>query len=289
MIIWIIIVGVIVVWVAGYLGGWKFSRAEQAVDIDAKAMADMGARSENAIRDAMRRNPKSIFPASAWVDLAVAENNWPEALRRAHLFMAMFPKRPEGAAAVGRVLALSGRDEESDAFLESKLGQFKSQPALYIEYAENARRRGNLEEAGRRIQPALRKSPDAANAYLIAVSLCLSAGKFDEAEALLLEGEKAVGSGEGFFGPVPRAEIASHRKEWRQAAELWSEARMGQPTLPTCYFRGSAALRELGNLDAANDLITMGAEKFPDNPDIREEKERVARQVQERNESAAQA
>jgi tetratricopeptide (TPR) repeat protein len=280
MIIWIIVGGTFVVWLAGYFGGWRFIREQLLADTDAKAMADMGSVTENSIRDALRRHPKSIFPASAWVDLAVARNDWPEAMQRAELFRAMFPKRAEGVAAVAKVLALSGRAEESDAFIERNLKQFGSQPALHIQYAENARNRGDLGEAMRRIKPALQKSPQAINAYLIAVSLLISTEKFDAAEDLIREGEKAFGGTVPSFGLVPRAEIATYRKEWHRAAELWAEARMGQPGLSTCYFRGSRALREIGDLDAARDLIMMGADRFPENPDIREEKEMVLAELQ---------
>jgi predicted Zn-dependent protease len=286
MIIWIIVAGTLIVWLAGYFGGWKFIREQVLVDTDARAMADMGSITENSIRDALRRHPKSIFPASAWVDLAVARNDWPEALQRAELFRAMFPKRAEGVAAVAKVLALSGRTDESDAFVERNLKQFRSHPALHIQYAENARNRGDLGEAMTRIKPALQKSPQSINAYLIAISLLISMEKFDAAEDLIREGEKAFGEIAPSFSLVPRAEIASHRKEWRRAAELWAEARMGQPGLSTCYFRGSRALREIGELNAARDLIMMGAERFPENPDIREEKETVLAELQKQDKPA---
>jgi tetratricopeptide (TPR) repeat protein len=263
------------IWVIGYFGALRFSRSKWEGERDGKAMADLVATTENGIRDAMRRHPNSVKPAQEWVKLSLAAGDLPEAIRRAEIFVGMFPSRAEPIASLAEVLARSGRVAESDALLEKNMVRFRSSPWLHVAYAENSRRRRDGPETERRARPLVEKFPKLINTYVIGIWALTAQHKYDEAEALIKKGEKAIGKELGHFGKIPAAEIASARGDWRAAAPLWMEIRMSYPSHAQAYSGGSQAFRELGDLESAKDMIEAGVKRFPDDEAIRLEYGRV--------------
>jgi predicted Zn-dependent protease len=277
---WIVAAATLLLWVFGYFGAYRFSAAKVEKERDQRALADMGARTEHGIRDAMRRHPKSVTPARAWVDLCIEAGNWPEAMKRAEIFAKMFPSRAEPIACKAEVLARSGREAESDSLVEQNAKRFPSDPWILVAYAETAKRRGDAAETERRVRPVLARFPGLIQGYIIGIWALTAQGKYAEAEALIAMGDQKVDGGLKHFGKIPAAEIASARKDWRRAADRWMDVRVGFPGHSDAYAKGSEALRELGDLAAARDFIEVGIKRFPDNQPIRREYERIMAAVQ---------
>jgi tetratricopeptide (TPR) repeat protein len=272
---WIVAAVAILIWMVGYFGGFWHSAVNWEKERELKAISDMGSRTEHGIRDAMRRYPKSVTPARAWVDLSISERNWPEAMKRAEMFAKMFPSRAEPIVCIAEVLSRSDREAESNALLERNMKRFHSGPWILVAYADNPRRRGDAAETERRVKPLIERFPRLINGYIIGIWALTAQQKYAEAEALIAAGDLNVDGGLKQFGQIPAAEIASARKDWRRAADLWMGVRVGSPGHIDAYAKGSEALRELGDLEAARDFIDAGIKRYPDNRLIQREYERI--------------
>ncbi len=90
--------------------------------------------------------------------------------------------------------------------------------------------------------------------------------RFDEAEALLLEGREQLG--EHPACEVDLAWVATERKDWAVAIERWEGVRENRPDQVVGYLGGALALRESKRFDEAEGLLRNARERFPDNRQV---------------------
>ena len=96
----------------------------------------------------------------------------------------------------------------------------------------------------------------------------------DAAEALLEEGTRHLPGERALW--IERAHAAARRGDWPRAADCWESLRIHFPDLPLGYGAGATALRQAGQLDAAEALITAGLAKFHHDSELLFERARLA-------------
>src|SRR4051794_10431068 len=91
--------------------------------------------------------------------------------------------------------------------------------------------------------------------------------------ALLLQAAKLLRDP----GPlVEWALTAHHRRDWAEALKRWNAVRANFPDSGNAYSLGAAALRELGRLDEAEDLLRDAFERSPPDFSLFVERARIA-------------
>ena len=125
-------------------------------------------------------------------------------------------------------------------------------------------RRGEIEAALRLCDELRHTHPTHSEPWLTAATLLHASRRDDQAETLLAE---AVSR----FPADPRAGIefaraAERRREWREAARRWDNVRAQFPEQSAAYVHGAAMRRELGEFDAAQNVLNDACARFPNDP-----------------------
>jgi tetratricopeptide (TPR) repeat protein len=90
--------------------------------------------------------------------------------------------------------------------------------------------------------------------------------RFDEAEALLLEGREQLGDHPA--SEVDLAWVATERKDWAVAIERWEAVREKLPDQVVGYLGGARVLRESERLSEAETLLKEARERFPEHQQV---------------------
>ncbi len=113
-------------------------------------------------------------------------------------------------------------------------------------------------------------APEMPEAWYRASSLLIRAGRLDEAETLLLEGQAAFPAQTVFF--IDHGWVAHYRRDWPLAEQRWAEVRRRFPQNPAGYLYGSWDLRDSGRLEDAAALLAIAEELFPDDQSVLSER-----------------
>lgn len=131
-----------------------------------------------------------------------------------------------------------------------------------VERAREATQRRDWLEALCRWDAVRQRYPDDPWAHCQAGDALRSAGRLDEAEALLAAG--IVRFPDHRHIAVAHARTAVARHDWEAALARWEAIRTRFPDVPEAYRGGAEALRELGRADAAEALFADATVRFPD-------------------------
>ena len=130
-----------------------------------------------------------------------------------------------------------------------------------LEAAETCRSRGD-ERAALQILSELRTDfPDHSVPLLRAAAILSQARRFDEAEALLAEGAARFPGDAGFA--IESAWLAHRRGDFAAAMAAFARVREMLPNHPAGFTGAALALRERGELEAAEALLRDAIERFP--------------------------
>jgi tetratricopeptide (TPR) repeat protein len=108
---------------------------------------------------------------------------------------------------------------------------------------------------------AIVRYPHFARTARASLDVLLALKRFDEAEALVLEGRKREPVEPFYAGGYAR--VAESRGDLDEAITRWSTARKQFPAYPDAYVGGGSCLRRVGRLDEAEALIKKAIEIFP--------------------------
>lgn len=239
--------------VAAYAGG-------------ASALRDAGRfdEAEALLTEAVGRFPRQagLLIDRAWLahrrgDVEGALERWAE-VRRA------LPSHHAGYTGAGVTLREAGRFDEADLMLREAMAVLPDIPEPVVEYAWLAHIGRDWPAAIERWREVRARFPDLPQGHVNAAAASREAGQLADAAELLAA---AVLRYPDLANPaIELAWLAHHRRDWREAVARWDVVRRRFPDEPAAYTGAALALREAGDLDAAEDLIASACDRFPGNP-----------------------
>jgi capsular polysaccharide biosynthesis protein/tetratricopeptide (TPR) repeat protein len=106
--------------------------------------------------------------------------------------------------------------------------------------------------------------PESPEGFVGKASALIQLGRLAEAEALLLQAMEGFPS--NIWASVAYAQLAERQQDWRAALRRWEAVRDEFPDAAVGHTGTASALRELGELDAAETAFAQAAERFPHDP-----------------------
>jgi Flp pilus assembly protein TadD len=258
------------IWLAFfYFGSKGISRRADAGKEDAIRFELAAApRSDRHVESLLAANPKSMSLLRQYVGNAMDRQDWPEALRRADLFIARLPKSADGRLARINILRMSGHGEESVALLRKLVRRTPKDPGVLWTWSEEAIRRQDWAEAVLRLERLRKWAPDWTLGHVEAAKALVASGRRDEAEALLAEAMRR--SPEEWRIWQAAAWIAEGADEQAGAIRRWEQMRAAFPAEPAGFLGGAEALARAGEAAAAAALIRQARDFFPGDAAIKE-------------------
>jgi len=221
--------------------------------------------------------------AEAWS--AMARRDFATALQHWQRIMERFPENPSGYAGAGAALREAGQLDKSEEVLAQAALRFPSSSEIATNHGWIANTRRDWSEAVQRWESVRARFPESHSGYAGAGAALRELGQFEEAEAVLAGGMERLPYSVDIA--VTHAGIANIRRDWAEAARRWEAVRMQFPRSPSAYTGGAAALKALGRIDEADNLLAEGVKQCPDRSEIAVEHARSAHQ-RERWAEAAQ-
>ena len=234
----------------------------------ARALLDAGQvdEADALTAQAMQSWPENAAIARSWADLAVRRQAWPEALDRWTKVRGLLPDMPEGFVQGARALDALGRHAEAEALLGQGCDANPNHFGLANEWADLAMRRKDWSQAIVRWQAAHARFPLEIRCYTEGARAYTEAGRFDEADALLVEGiERFPGRTDVLFH---WAHLAPRSQPPAEILRRWARFRAVFPDHHAGYCFGAWYLQELGRFDDAEALAAQALEKLPNHPEV---------------------
>lgn len=151
--------------------------------------------------------------------------------------------------------------EEFDTLVQEEERAMASDESNLLRQAQSALAIGDYEKAGRYWDEALVSYPKFARTSQAAPKILLGLGRFEEAEALMVEGRRL--HPRNAFYAINYALVAERRGELEEAIRRWAYVRKKFSGDWRPYVRGGVCLRRLGNLDAGDKLHKKAIRMFP--------------------------
>jgi len=156
-----------------------------------------------------------------------------------------------------------GRREEAEAALQRGQEAVPGEPRMFSEYARLAEGQGDWIEALRRWELMRERRPTYWQGYAGTAGALRALKRFDEADAVLEEGQVRMADPHAMYLDYPRA--AEQRGNWEEALRRW---RLAYDRYPHHWLANAGllgALVALGRLDEAEVWGVQASERFPDN------------------------
>ena len=133
--------------------------------------------------------------------------------------------------------------------------------ANFVQRAKMAVEVGDCAAARHYWDEALVRYPNFAKRSRDALQILLGLESFDEAEALMVEGQRREPR-EGYYASG-YALVAQRRGDLEEAIQRWSRVRRKFPGYWTGFVHAANCLRQTGKLNAADALLKKATERFP--------------------------
>ena len=241
------------------------NEAETLASIHALLAAQRIEEAETLLEAAQLRFPAHAPFAIEAAQIAQRRGDLPEALRRWAVVQQRFPDEPMGYSGAATAHRGAGDFDQADAMLNWAQALFPDVPWLYFDYGWVAQIRRDWPEAVRRWELVRARSPDVSVGYTQGAIAMRELGWFDAAEALLQQAATRFPT-----DPQVRIEqgwLAQVRKDWASAACRWETVRATLPQEAVGYTAGARALRELGQMHEAGQLLQAAIARFPGRPE----------------------
>jgi tetratricopeptide (TPR) repeat protein len=221
--------------------------------------------------DALLTDADLRFPINAafWVEYARSADDredWDEALSRCKVIREQFPAVLWGYVGAANALDHLGRRDETRALMETGLARVPAEEDPFGVYCGLAQNRKEWLEAISRWEGYRRRFPDHAVGYAAESVAMRELSRFDEAEALVLEGLRRHPTDHELL--INHAFVATARKDWDQALDRWQGYVDRFPDKSVGYVQTGLALRELGRFTEADAILREALRHFPDDSEI---------------------
>jgi tetratricopeptide (TPR) repeat protein/predicted O-methyltransferase YrrM len=221
--------------------------------------------------DALLTDADLRFPINSafWVEYARSADDrgdWEEALSRCKVIREQFADVWWGYVGGANALDHLGCRDEARLLMETGLARVPAEDDPFGAYCRLAQDRQEWSEAITRWEGFRRRFPDRAIGYSAESVALRHLSRFDEAEALVLEGlRRYPDDGEM---QANHAFVASARKDWEQALERWHAYVDRFPDQAVGYIQAGIALRELARFAEADGILREALRRFPDDSEV---------------------
>lgn len=239
----------------------RFPAIIEGYTLGVQALAAVGRlpEADELARTATKKLPNNWLGFLDFANLAVHQQRWEDAVDRWKMIIDNFPEHKAGPVGYVRALAHLSRYEEAEKAVSSALQRFPSDLSLFVEFARCGQARGDIATAIERWEVLPRRFPQQIQSYSESAWALEALGEHIKADAILREAITR------FTADVrPSAELArmfQGRRDFVAAAEIWSSIRAKFPDFQEAYDAGAAALREIGQVDEAELVLSIFAKK----------------------------
>ena len=217
---------------------------------------------EAVLLDGQARFPQEAGLFFDHAELAAGADDPTETLRRFEAVRERFPGLWWSWKRLGDTLKSIGRIAEAEAVLLDGQGRFPQEMALFFDHAELAADRNDWTEALRRFEIVRKQFPDIWWTYRRMAEICRYLERFDDAEAILLEGQRQFPDEPAMY--FDYADIAHRASRYQQALERYRAVHERFPDNYWGYVRLAVALKTLGLHGDAEAILIDAMKAFPD-------------------------
>ncbi len=221
---------------------------------------------EQALLEGHRRVPHDAHFLLEYAEIAADREDWAEAARRFDTARGRYPDAWWACKRIADVLRRDGRADEAEAVLVEAQQRHPGEAALPIDYAEVAYERRDWALARSRFEIVRDRFPTVWWSYKRIADALRAAGRADEAEAMVLDGQRIAPDAAPLF--IDHAELAFERRDWALALSRFEIVRERFPGEWWLYKRIAEASREVGRLDEAEAVLLDGQRRCPGEADL---------------------
>jgi tetratricopeptide (TPR) repeat protein len=247
---------------ADYLASASYSRRSRAL----RREGDLDT-AETIVRQGLSRNPSDANLAQEYAEIAMAREDWSEAIRRWRTVLQVSGRNTSASvyARMSRAFRGAGEFNEADAIVGEAMRLHANTTNIAQEFAEIAMSSQNWVEAVKRWQKILdvsgNSSPPAVYARMS--QAFRNQDKLEMAEVVLGQGLSIHPSNPNLAREW--AELAMAREDWAEALKRWQTVLevYGDDAPPAVYIGMSTALRCKGEIDAGLAIVNQGLSLNP--------------------------
>jgi tetratricopeptide (TPR) repeat protein len=219
------------------------------------------ADAEVLVAEALERFPDQAPVLIDYARMAEMRRDWPEAGVRWTVLAARFPDLSEGLTGQARSLREQGQPDQARALLEGAMERFPAAIGPVDELARLAEAMRDWPAAERWWREVQVLGSHSWPGYVRLATALREQQRIAEAEEVL-SGQFEHHAGEPVLF-IEYARLAERSANWLEAARRWEDVTNRFPGRWDGYSGRARALRQQGDLEAAKDVLTDAAERFP--------------------------
>jgi len=227
-----------------------------------KLLLDLGLydEAESFAWEARKRSPRDPVRAGGPAKVAEARGDFAEAAARWANMRRKFPQQPQPYAGEAWCLSRLAKLDEADTLITKALARFPTELSCGMEAGRIADCRKDWPAALARWENVYRINRHPAGEIGAARAL-REMGRLDEAEQRLLLASATFPLAVELF--MELAHIAYKRGDASEAARRWQKVRTKFPMLPFGYREEYRVLREMNDIDGAEQVALAAIDRFP--------------------------
>lgn len=216
---------------------------------------------DRVLRDAVECFPDDAAICIERALIAQQQSDWREAVERWQTVRDRFPDEISGDTGAGHALRHLRRCDEADAITEAGLQRRPGDHELLVSHAWTAMVRQDFAQAERRWWTVLAQHPRSGHGYIGLAEAFRHQDRKRDVDAILRDGMSALPDNEAIAAAFAMA--ATQRREWALAVERWRETLGRLPGSEVGHLQLGIALKQLGEVDAAEAVLADGTRLVP--------------------------
>ncbi len=240
---------------------WTHARLAAALR-NAKRLAE----AEEALLEGYRHVPHDRHFLTEHAEVAADREDWAEAARRFDTARERYPGFWWTCKRHADVLKRAGGTMEAEAVLAEGQRLAPGEPVVFLDHAELAFDRRDWAESLRRFGTVKDRFPGEWWPYKRIADTLRATGRGDEAESVLLEGQRLFPGEPALF--VDHAELAVDRRDWAESLRRFGAARDRFPDAWWSYKRIADTLLATDRAGEAEAALLEGQRRAPGEPGL---------------------
>ena len=254
VLIWVVLVYTVIRWMTAT----NATEKERALGHELQSAA----WSDKYVELLLDRHPHSTVLLRQHVANARDRKDWPEALRRAEVFV-KHVRSAEAWLCHADVLRAAGRPDEAEAIVNRLHRRHPFNPDVTLHWARAAQARSDWNRSARRFAAFRRRAPRRPEGYTEGAAALLHLGRRDDAIAVISAGLRQCPDSTWIAHRA--ASFADDDADPAVGVEAWVDFRARFPNEVSGYTCGAASLARAGRHDEAEQLLVAANGFFPGN------------------------